>query len=534
MGGLAFRAALALDIYSALLGSPYLSDRYATVASTASSTEYTAADALNALSVKGPPFNAVGDGVADDAPAINAALAAVAAAEGGIVVLPPGTYLVGSTLNMPTTAPVELTGSGSATTIKLKDAANVDVISQSNFGTLTGRRSTNGVFRVVIRDLTIDGNKANNAAGFGIRLFGRSFEIVNVRIHSARQDCLWTEGNQGAFVLPSDEIESRLSNLKLSLCGGAGWTDKGPNDLQASNVVAWGNGTWGEDFWGSAHVSHHNTYLNGSGGIRVSRGGQIAGTDIAGTSAAGWGILIDSGSGASMLSSSTAGCNGCIGMEVRSVGLAFQGIVANSSTGLRFNGGGGVFQLTMFGNATWFDCTLQQGQVILDVYSNDSAGIMRGPKCWTGGEMLRLPALANNTTRAQMSSSLSGFVIGGWNPVFPASNATLQFGASQAPAYATSVAIDATLGNIFTIIVTDGNPFVIAAPMKPTGGQVVTIRIKNTFGALGPATFTAGIGGYRLGAAWVQPARGFSRSITFGYDGANWIELSRTSADVGN
>src|SRR5882762_8025907 len=44
------------------------------------------------LNVKGAPFKAKGDGNADDYPAIKAADAAVAAAGGGDLYFPPGTY----------------------------------------------------------------------------------------------------------------------------------------------------------------------------------------------------------------------------------------------------------------------------------------------------------------------------------------------------------------------------------------------------------------------------------------------------------
>lgn len=39
--------------------------------------------------------------------------------------------------------------------------------------------------------------------------------------------------------------------------------------------------------------------------------------------------------------------------------------------------------------------------------------------------------------------------------------------------------------------------------------------------------------GYELGR-WVSPANGGSRSISFGYDGAHWIEIGRTIVDVPN
>ena len=47
---------------------------------------------------------------------------------------------------------------------------------------------------------------------------------------------------------------------------------------------------------------------------------------------------------------------------------------------------------------------------------------------------------------------------------------------------------------------------------------------------LGALTF----GTLYKGAAWTQPAKGFSRAIDFQFDGTHWIETGRTFADVPN
>jgi hypothetical protein len=51
------------------------------------------------LSVKDPPYNAVGNGIADDATAIQAAITAIKAGTGTVLYFPPGVYMVGTTLN---------------------------------------------------------------------------------------------------------------------------------------------------------------------------------------------------------------------------------------------------------------------------------------------------------------------------------------------------------------------------------------------------------------------------------------------------
>lgn len=98
-------------------------------------------------------------------------------------------------------------------------------------------------------------------------------------------------------------------------------------------------------------------------------------------------------------------------------------------------------------------------------------------------------------------------------------------------AYSASIASDASTGDIFTVIATNGTAFTLNNPTNPTTGQRVKYRIKNTSGgALGTLTFGTA---FKL-AAWTQPANANSRTIEFDYDGTNWIEASRTTTDVPN
>lgn len=72
----------------------------------------------------------------------------------------------------------------------------------------------------------------------------------------------------------------------------------------------------------------------------------------------------------------------------------------------------------------------------------------------------------------------------------------------------------------------------IGAPSTAVAGQRLHIMIRNASGgAMGATTFNAI---YKLGAAWTNPANGFSRSIEFVFDGTNWVEYTRTAADVAN
>jgi hypothetical protein len=101
------------------------------------------------------------------------------------------------------------------------------------------------------------------------------------------------------------------------------------------------------------------------------------------------------------------------------------------------------------------------------------------------------------------------------------------------PTYGTTVTVDAAQANYFRLTVTDGVAFTIAAPANPSTGtpQKITLMIRNTSGgALGAITWNAV---FKM-VAWTSPANGFSRSISFVYDGTNWVETFRSAADVPN
>jgi hypothetical protein len=140
-------------------------------------------------------FGAVGDGVSDDAVAVNAAITAVAALGGGDVVFPAGTTLVGSTIYVADN--VHLVGAGQkATTIKLKASANVNIIEQKVGSTGIGM----GLF-----DLTVDGNQANNTQG-GVYLVGAidqrgpSWQIERVQVTKCRNSVMGS-GVKAAFYI---------------------------------------------------------------------------------------------------------------------------------------------------------------------------------------------------------------------------------------------------------------------------------------------------------------------------------------------
>jgi polygalacturonase len=92
-------------------------------------------------------FGAMGDGNTTDTAALQEAIDS-SDPNGGIVFLPPGTYLLTGTLTLPSN--VELRGSGSGQTIlKVADNTPIDIIKNKDFG--------NGNTNIIISDLELDG-----------------------------------------------------------------------------------------------------------------------------------------------------------------------------------------------------------------------------------------------------------------------------------------------------------------------------------------------------------------------------------------
>lgn len=121
----------------------------------ARSLEARFADEINVLD-----FGAVGDGVTDDAAAINAALA-----HSKNVVLAAGkTFSIGSTLSLP-----------SGTTFKGAPGAKIKVADGANVTAV--KPATDATF-VSLIDLEIDGNKANNADGHGVSSNGTTGLLI--------------------------------------------------------------------------------------------------------------------------------------------------------------------------------------------------------------------------------------------------------------------------------------------------------------------------------------------------------------------
>jgi hypothetical protein len=104
-------------------------------------------------------------------------------------------------------------------------------------------------------------------------------------------------------------------------------------------------------------------------------------------------------------------------------------------------------------------------------------------------------------------------------------------GQVRALTYGTSITWAGENAELATLSVTDTNPFTMGSPSSFYAGRKATYKIINSSGgAMG--TITWGTGQFQLAGAFVNPANGFARVITFQYDGGHWLEISRSAADV--
>ncbi|HUY77455.1 MAG TPA: glycosyl hydrolase family 28-related protein [Ktedonobacterales bacterium] len=131
-------------------------------------------------------YGAVGNGIADDAPAFRAAAAALLTAGGGTLYVPAGTYLLNSTIANPTYATIAsecfwlptgttLQGAGPTNTI-LKLGAGLP--NQTYLATNYRPSGGGGDEDICLRDVTLDGNAANNNGALIDAMYGVALDRV--------------------------------------------------------------------------------------------------------------------------------------------------------------------------------------------------------------------------------------------------------------------------------------------------------------------------------------------------------------------
>ncbi len=174
--------------------------------------------------------NWVADGIADDVQ-IQAAIDALPAA-GGVVSLSTGYFNITNTITLPATPKaVELAGQGIATVIYVSNGSdcNAVVISEN-------------ASKCVIRDLRLIGNKANNASGNGIIVYGYSWmpRLENLIIEDFKQDNLVFTSTSATYT-----YDAVIRNIDSRLAGAVGVSLNYIADSYLDSIFSMSNGSYG-------------------------------------------------------------------------------------------------------------------------------------------------------------------------------------------------------------------------------------------------------------------------------------------------
>jgi hypothetical protein len=141
------------------------------------------------INVKSPAYGAIGDGVADDTAALQAAINDASSAHTSVY-LPAGTYAVSSTISIPAGEGLSIFGAGWGTRIQLKANKNCYIFQMTGADT-----------RITMRDLTIDGNclsQGTLGSSGGINALGAiACRFDNVHFTACRDDALYLGGMSG-------------------------------------------------------------------------------------------------------------------------------------------------------------------------------------------------------------------------------------------------------------------------------------------------------------------------------------------------
>jgi hypothetical protein len=177
-------------------------------------------------------------------------------------------------------------------------------------------------------------------------------------------------------------------------------------------------------------------------------------------------------------------------------------------------------------NATRVTITGNTSNSILNSYIPGSRGARYCVNIDTGCSQV---VISSNAMQAGVSGTIndpnfSAIVVGNPGVADAAARSTITYSASMTP--------DLTTGAyFFDITATNNTAFTINAPTGAAKNQRLAIRIRNTSGgALGAVTWNAV---FKM-AAWTSPATANSRTIEFEYNGTNWVEMNRNTADVPN
>lgn len=310
-------------------------------------------------------YGAKGDGVTDDTTAIQAAIDAAFAAGGGIVFLPEGTCIASQILLK---GNVVLVGAGKNITIlKQKDNSNVNFVSAANTSiTFYG-----------IKNLTIDGNYANQTTGNGLVLAGNDSFAIGCEVKNCKSYGILLFGgarskvegcyvhhnkNVGIFVgndgFTIDDVNISNSQIEYNeshgILVGNNATTIATNVTVSDNIVNL-NGTdagpGGGGIWavvGAADVTISNNNVKANHGDNIGIAGAVRVTITGNISKGATGPITDL-------------VNSGIAISTGSVNITVTGNVCYNNSGMGIGVRGTSTNITIIGNLCYNNSSLSAG-----------------------------------------------------------------------------------------------------------------------------------------------------------------------------
>lgn len=512
------------------------------------------------FNVKSPVYGAVGDGVANDTAAVASAMTA-AAAVGGVLWFPPGTYLADVTAS----AGVSFRGAGRSSIIK----GTTIVASTTRFYDLkfdhTGTRffwALNTTDVIFNNCWMIGGTSSGN-------IYLNDNKITNVRFIDCEISGNVAGGN-GVAIVDKGTAAKHFEDISFTRCWFHG-NDRMNfecimrEDVGFPNVLGYRNINLFDCIFdgtaGSINVSYDSPYLadlsrKGSG-HSIVRGCKITGGSTCLELAGPEGMLIEGNTitgpvTGDILSMSQYGSTTNERHIARIVGNRFRGGAGDSNVriagdGVSFTGNdietpgaltlngcnystvagnrieglaGGYFglQLLTSGNNTIVGNAIKGCVLFLYAATTDNIFV---------GNYLDIPVAAGGAAYNIVDGQqyIAHNIIRDSGPTtadrVPRLN-VITYSASMTPDQASEFQ---------SITPTNTTAFTINVPGTSQAGEKMTFDIGGLTGVMGAITWGTGTQ-FKLAGAFVNPASTKRRTISFYFDGASWIETSRAAADI--
>lgn len=326
------------------------------------------------------------------------------------------------------------------TTITIANGVNDDVVKGVNFNTLTGKAYSSsdinaGAVRFTLKNLKIDGNKANQSSGYGVRIWGPGLKFHDVLVANCKSGNIWTEFTTHPDGSIGSMIEGNFRAIKSHGSDGNAWDFRGPHDSNIHDYNPVGNAGYGfvnaslaGHYVGGIKGSNWNSWLNGAGSYDF--GAEFALTNSIASGASGLGINMAPGLGSCSFQGTIGGHTD--GIVVRGTGHEFN-LRLNNLSGkaveLGSSGAGneaGNIELSMVGTnvGTALTQTNQSGPVdARGLFSTIGTALLAGA---SGSSLDRIFLVENGNAAATINKfPANGFTARGWNPKFPLSNGVL-------------------------------------------------------------------------------------------------------------